>query len=90
MKVVLAGKVNHSIKATRIKPKLWGVRCFTNGVLNQEIQVQCQSDIGVAAAEMLKTEIECGNQSEFASKSKERFYKGPKWRSYKRPMKKVI
>lgn len=38
MKVIIAGNVTHEIKVTRIKPKLWGVRCFTNGILNQKFK----------------------------------------------------
>ena len=89
MKVIIAGNVEHEIKVTRIKPKLWGVRCFTNGTLNQEIQVQCKEDIRVAAAEMLRLEDKCGNHSNQAAASRERFNKGPKWRAYKRPSKKI-
>lgn len=90
MKVIIGGNVTHEIKVTRIKPKLWGVRCFTNGVLNQEIQVHCKTDIGVAAAEMLRMEDKCGNHSDQASASRERFNKGPKWRAYKRPSKTIV
>lgn len=89
MKVIIAGNVSHEIKVTRIKPKLWGVRCFTNGILNQEIQVQCKQDIGVAATEMLRWEDKCGNHSDYASASRDRFNKGPKWRAYQRPSKTI-
>lgn len=89
MKVIIAGNVNHEIKVTRIKPNLWGVRCFTNGILNQEIRVQCKADIGVASADMLRFEDKCGNHSDQASASRERFNKGPKWRTYQRPYVKV-
>lgn len=85
MKVMIAGDVQHEIKVTRITPKLWGVRCFTNGILNQEIRVQCKADIGVASAEMLRWEDKCGNHSQQATASRERFNKGPKWRAYQRP-----
>jgi len=85
MKIMLAGNVTHEIKVTRLTPKLWGVRCFTNGKINQEIRVQCKADIGVASAEMLQFEDECGNHSDQASASRERFNKGPKWRAYQRP-----
>ncbi len=84
MKVIIAGNVTHLIKVTRIKPNLWGVRCFTNGILNQEIQVKCKADVGVASAEMLTLEDKCGNHSEQATSSRERFNKGPKWRAYQR------
>lgn len=68
MKIFLAGNVTHTIKVTRLE-KCWGVRCFTNGTLNQEIQVQCQQDISVASAEMLRTEDKCGNHSDMATAS---------------------
>lgn len=90
MKVIIAGNVTHEIKVTRINNKLWGVRCFTNGTLNQEIQVQCKADIGVASAEMLRLEDKCGNYSDQASASRERFNKGPKWRAYQRPSKTIV
>jgi len=89
MKVIIGGNVSHEIKVTRIKPKLWGVRCFTNGILNQEIQVQCKADIGVAAADMLRWEDKCGNHSDQATASRERFNKGTKWRPYKRHSKTI-
>lgn len=88
MKIFLAGNVTHTIKVTRLE-KCWGVRCFTNGTLNQEIQVQCQQDISVASAEMLRTEDKCGNHSDMATASRERFSKGPKWRKYLRPSKTI-
>lgn len=90
MKVIIGGAVKHEIKVTRIKTKLWGVRCFTNGILNQEIQVQCKADIGVAAADMLRLEDKCGNHSDQATASRERFNKGPKWRAYQRPSKNIV
>jgi len=88
MNVIIAGNVTHEIKVTRLG-KGWGVRCFTNGQLNQEIQVQCQQDIAVASAEMLRLEDKCGNHSDMASASRERFNKGPKWRKYQRPQKHI-
>lgn len=89
MKVILAGNVTHKIVVTRIKPSLWGVRCFTNGTLNQEIQVSIKADIGVASADMLCTEDKCGNHSDMATSARARFNKGPKWRAYQRPHKKI-
>lgn len=88
MNIILAGEVSHEIKVTRLN-KTWGVRCFTNGQLNQEIQVQCQQDIAVASAEMLRLEDKCGNHSGMATASRERFSKGPKRRQYQRPVKNV-
>ena len=88
MNIMLAGEVSHEIKVTRLG-KGWGVRCFTNGRLNQEIQVQCPQDIGVASAEMLRWEDKCGNHSKMASASRDRFNKGPKWRKYQRPARTV-
>ena len=88
MNVLLAGNVTHEIKVTRLG-KGWGVRCFTNGQLNQEIQVQCSQDIGVASAEMLRFEDKSGNYSDMASASRERFNKDGKMRNYQRPAKTI-
>lgn len=86
MKVIIAGKCEHEIVTTNLNGG-WNVRCFTNGILNQEIRVQCRADIGVAAADMLRWEDKVGNHSDQASASRERFNKGPKWRAYNRPHK---
>lgn len=69
------GVVTHEIKVTRIKSGLWGVRCFTNGELNQEIQVHTRGDIGRAAREMLRVEDKCGNISIYAHSARERICK---------------
>ena len=62
----------HEIKVTYLGKKTWGVRCFTNDILNQEIRVGCREDIGVAAREMLRWEDKCGNWSDFAIAARKR------------------
>lgn len=86
MNIIIAGNVTHEIKVTRLG-KGWGVRCFTNGQLNQEIQVQFPQDIGVASNEMLRNEDKCGNHSNMATAARIRFNTGPNWRKYQRPHK---
>lgn len=90
MIITMAGDVKHAIKVTRLND-CWGVRCFTNGTLNQEIRVHCKEDIGVAAAEMLRFEDKCGNISEHASCARERFFKadGSNYRTYKKPHREI-
>ncbi len=78
----MAGNVEHSVKVTRL-PNCWGVRCFTNNQLNQEIRVKSKDDISVAVADMLRWEDKCGNFSNMASASRERFFKSNNYRSYK-------
>jgi hypothetical protein len=89
MKIMMVGECTHEIKSTRLGNG-WGVRCFTNGVLNQEIRVKCQEDISVASAEMLRWEDKCGNISQQASSSRNRFNKGEKHRGYKFPSQTVV
>ncbi len=84
MKISLAGNVEHSIKVTRLR-NVWGVRCFTNGILNQEIRVKDRQDISVAVAEMLRWEDKCGNISPMATASRNRFFKGDKYKGYTKP-----
>jgi hypothetical protein len=82
MKTVMAGNVEHSIKVTRL-PNCWGVRCFTNNSLNQEIRVKSKEDISIAVSEMLRYEDKCGNFSQMAAASRNRFFNVNKYRSYK-------
>jgi hypothetical protein len=86
MNIFFAGKVTHEIKTTKIA-KGWNVRCFTNGQLNQEIQVKFPQDIGVASNEMLRNEDKCGNHSDMATAARIRFNTGPNWRKYQHPHK---
>ena len=72
LKRVLADECEHEIKVTYLGKNTWGVRCFTNGELNQEIQVKDRRDIGTAAREMLRWEDKCGNISDFAGNSRDR------------------
>jgi hypothetical protein len=72
---IFMGDVSHEIIVTRVNPSTWGVRCFTNGILNQEIQVHTRGDIGRAAREMLRTEEKCGNISQFAGAARDRIVK---------------
>lgn len=81
MKYVIMNDCTHEIKVTYLGKSRWGVRCFMNGELNQEIQVGCREDIGVAAREMLRWEDKCGNISKFASAARER--KNKEHRGYK-------
>lgn len=69
------GVVTHQIRVTRIKSGTWGVRCYTNGELNQEIQVHTRGDIGRAAREMLRMEDKCGNISLYADAARTRINK---------------
>lgn len=88
MKRVMVGNCEHEIRVTHLGNK-WGVRCLTNGDVNQEIRVHCRQDIGVAAAEMLRWEDKCGNFSNYASACRERFFKGVKYRTYQAPSERV-
>jgi hypothetical protein len=67
----LLGNVEHEVKVTRMHNG-YGVRVFTNGVLNQEMLAEDRSEIGSVAREMLRWEDKCGNISEFASAARER------------------
>lgn len=68
---VMLGDCEHEVKVTRLADG-WGVRVFTNGVLNQETTVYSRADIGAAARGMLRMEDKCGNISKFASAARYR------------------
>ena len=87
MKRVLLGECEHKIKVTYLGNKTWGVRCFVNGELNQEIQVGDRRDIGTAAREILRWEDKCGNISSYASSSRDRTNKKEKPLGYLKPSK---
>lgn len=67
----LLGNVEHEVRVTRMQDG-YGVRVFTNGVLNQEMLAEDRSEIGSVAREMLRWEDKCGNISEFASAARKR------------------
>ena len=71
MRHTLLGNVEHEVRVTRMQDG-YGVRVFTNGVLNQEMLAEDRSEIGAAARDMLRWEDKCGNISEFASAARER------------------
>lgn len=73
---LLLGPVHHEVKVTRIPGHGYGVRIFTNGVLNQEDLAPTRSDIGRVARSMLRMEDKCGNISDYASRA--RFRPGEK------------
>lgn len=84
MRYVIQEWCKHDIKVTYLGKKTWGVRCFVNGKLNQEIRVGCREDIGVAAQEMLRWEDKCGNWSDFAIAARARKNRLP-LRGYRLP-----
>lgn len=71
MRRTMLGNVEHEVRVTRMQDG-YGVRVFTNGVLNQEMLAEDRSEIGAAARDMLRWEDKCGNISEFASAARER------------------
>lgn len=90
MKLVMVGDVSHEIKVTRLKAALWGVRCFTNTTLNQEIRVKSQQDIGVAVSEMLREEVKCGNFSDMAESARKRACEPNRIRKYSLPVQHIV
>ncbi len=90
MKLVMVGDTSHKIKVTRLKANLWGVRCFTKDILNQEIRVKSQQDIGVAVSEMLREEVKCGNFSDMAEASRKRACDSGHIRQYSRPVQHIV
>jgi len=71
MQNVMVGECVHEVKVTRLGSG-WGVRVFTNGVLNQQTTVYSRQDIGAAARDMLRMEDKCGNISDYASRARHR------------------
>lgn len=69
----LQGAVEHEVKVTRMEVG-YGVRVFTNGVLNQEGRVETREEIGPCARELLRWEDKCGNISPLATCARERSY----------------
>lgn len=69
---VLQGEVDHSVKVTRIKPGLWGIRVFVDGVKNQESVVDSRIKIGPEIRSMLRMEDKVGNLSDLAHNSRHR------------------
>lgn len=61
----------HEIKVTYLGKGLYGCRCFTNGILNQEIRVT-KNLIRKACRDMLRWEDKCGNWSDYAHSSRHR------------------
>ena len=52
----------------------WNVRVFVNSDLNQEMRVYDREHIRHAIAEMLRWEDKCGNWSDMAIASRNRYY----------------
>lgn len=69
---VLLGDVIHTVKVTFLKGVGYGVRVFTNGVLNQEAIATSREEIGPVARALLRMEDKCGNFSDFARKARHR------------------
>lgn len=69
----LLGSVDHRVEVTRMQHG-YGVRVFTNGLLNQEARVADRMEIGKAAQEMLRWEDKCGNISDLATTARKRLY----------------
>lgn len=70
----LLGECQHDVKVTRIKGIGYGVRIFTNGILNQQCTVESRKEIGKAAHDMLRTEDKCGNISKYADRARFRYW----------------
>lgn len=69
---VLLGWCTHRVKVTRVPGHGYGIRVYTNELLNQESLVQDKIDIGKEISLMLRTEDKCGNWSKMASRSRMR------------------
>ena len=72
MKKVFAGPCQHDVKVTRIRAGLWGVRVYVDGVLNQEATVTDRAEIGPCARDLLRMEVKCGNESDYAQRARYR------------------
>lgn len=72
MQSMLNGLVIHSIKVTYLGNNWYGCRCYLNGELNQEIQVEGKENIRAACRSMLRMEDKCGNISNYAGASRMR------------------
>lgn len=65
------GEVKHQIVVTHLRNGIYGCRCYTNDVLNQEIRVT-KNLISKACRDMLRWEDKCGNLSDYANSSRHR------------------
>lgn len=70
---MLLCECEHSVKVTRIGDG-WNIRVFTNQKLNQEARVYDRMDIRKEIHSMLRMEDKCGNISQMASRSRDRYY----------------
>jgi hypothetical protein len=68
---VMLDEVEHEIQVRKINGA-YHVRCFTNGILNQEARCFSKTDISYTARDLLRTEDKCGNWSYFAMSARER------------------
>jgi hypothetical protein len=63
-----------TIKVTRIKQGLWGIRCFApNGGLFMESKVKSKILIGTACKDLLRWWDKCGGTSKYASAARHRY-----------------
>jgi len=73
MKRCIVGECEHDVKVTRIKGVGYGIRVYLNGEINQECTVESRDQIGKAIYQMLRMEDKCGNISNMASRSRDRY-----------------
>lgn len=72
MKKLFAGPCQHTVRVARLRPGLWGVRVYVDGVLNQEATVTDRAAIGPCARDLLRMEVKCGNESDYAERARYR------------------
>lgn len=63
--------ITHTVKVTYLGKGIYGCRCFLNGVLNSEYRARGKANISKACRELLRWESKMGNNSKFASRSRE-------------------
>jgi len=67
----LLGQCEHEISVRNIG-SAYHCRVFTNGVLNQEAVCYLKKNIGPTCRDLLRSEIKCGNISDFAAAARVR------------------
>ena len=70
--LVFLGECTHEIKVTFLKGVGYGIRLYTNGILNQECVVNSRILIGPTCRSMLRMEDKCGNISTMANRARHR------------------
>lgn len=66
------GSCTHGVKVTRIGDG-YNIRVFLNNEINQESRVYSREDISPEIYHMLRMEDKCGNLSNMASRSRDRY-----------------